>query len=51
MCKAGFLPKAYVELGSIYDGVICQIIDCKQPNDELVTFEGIGTATVATPWQ
>ena len=37
MCKVGFLPKAYVEHGSIYDGVLCQILDRKLPNDTSAT--------------
>ncbi len=37
MCKVGFLPKAHVEHGSIYDGVLCQILDRKLPNNTSAT--------------
>ncbi len=49
-CKVGFLPKAYTNYGSLYDGVLCQIYSsARNPTILAHRLGGLGTATVAMP--
>lgn len=55
-CKVGFLPKAYTNYGSLYDGVLCQILERKKSNDTCASIRrtwhrncGYAIATIISP--